>query len=772
MKIKKGVPLFLIILCCLLLFSPLLSAECDNAKNTVTSSITSPQGIATTDFNHDGYPDVVIADSSLNDVLVYYNNGGGSFPYVSQVDSNIGGVKSVSVGDFDQDGYDDIVACGQTSNLCRIYYNEGNLSYSVFSLDTGINAPRDVQVGQLVGDSDLDIVVAIYSDNQIKVYEGRAFTDVITISMTLPTNIKLGDIDSDGDLDILAVSEIDSTVKWFENDGAGGFQERSITDSFYYVADGCIADLNNDGLIDIGVTGYNRTTWYSNNGVEQFSEWNLSFAHNYSSSIVCDDLNNDGFTDMVVSDFFPTDEADITYYKSLGSGYYSPSGWERVAISTTEGHPNHLALDDLNNDGQLDIISSDEGDSKVYWWNSYKCLDIALTTFACGGTHSLFCDNFDYDTPLATTNGWTLLINYYSDLEATPTNNELLMSSIDQWDLTRNLHPTPVHYQTHENVIVKASDVYPVVTHEFEVVEGNDSALVYEVADKNFKLAVSVWLNDTQVFYRNSSEEWVSLGYATENISTVKIVQYLGQDTINLKYSQGIEVPLNSTITNSYYDIIINGDKIGSDILYQDVESYSVSNIGIQKPLAYNQYIIDDLYIYRGFDRNKNTEGPYIVQLEQNATDYYVFLPSGVGEPCEDNSDCQTLFCRSGYCAKKTGGMGCSVNSGCLSNNCVRGSCTRASTWQTIDQTKTELSGNDTQTNNLIALLIMLGVLVALIYFTHGHKSGIIAGTVLFNVLGLFFTIVGWLSAWIIFVVFIVEVLVGFILYISMGGSN
>jgi hypothetical protein len=142
----------------------------------------------------------------------------------------------------------------------------------------------------------------------------------------------------------------------------------------------------------------------------------------------------------------------------------------------------------------------------------------------------------------------------------------------------------------------------------------------------------------------------------------------------------------------------------------------------------------------------------------------------GVDKPCTSDSECISGKCIMGYCAAKMGGEACLNDYECLSGFCTNGVCERASLWQNIDSAKDSVAGDDTNTNNLVSLIII--VILTIIPIVYGRNVlSVVVGMGVFFCLTLFFTIVGWLSPFIL-VGCIITLLVGIVLIFMLGGSS
>lgn len=175
------------------------------------------------------------------------------------------------------------------------------------------------------------------------------------------------------------------------------------------------------------------------------------------------------------------------------------------------------------------------------------------------------------------------------------------------------------------------------------------------------------------------------------------------------------------------------------------------------------EFCLDNYKLYSGILETAQ-------QTQLNGTPYLQ-----VGEKCSVNWECFTGLCNYlGSCDKKGNRAACVNNFECLSGVCRNSFCTKPTLWQLTDTVKTDIVGSDTATNNLMSIVISLviSIIVAVMVFNMG--AGIIgaaAGGMVFVLALFFFTMVGWLSPFILIGLIIVIILLIMLLFFLGSGG-
>jgi PKD repeat protein len=301
---------------------------------------------------------------------------------------NSGQYNNVYWGDYDNDGFIDILIPGLPNT--RIYRNNGD---NTFTEKTGISLPAvdygSAKWGDYDNDGDLDIVITGATSNfdfkpsnpLTKIYRndgGDVFTEQTGISL-MPlfySSVEWGDYDNDGDLDILINGASGTSPNYnryskiYENNGNNSFTEQSqIVLEGLYRGSVKWVDYDNDGDLDIAMTGAQMETQfntegvfliYRNNGNKTFSGQTVSGItwQESNSSTSWGDFDNDGDLDFIMSA-----RGIMTLYKNVGFNSFEEHFYLRLAFQGAC----YAAWGDYDNDGFLDFIISNPGlDTKIY----------------------------------------------------------------------------------------------------------------------------------------------------------------------------------------------------------------------------------------------------------------------------------------------------------------------------------------------------------------------------------------------------------------------
>jgi gliding motility-associated-like protein len=228
----------------------------------------STEGIKVGDLNGDGKVDILTANYSSNSISFLRNTssvGSISFASVQNFNSH-GSTTSVAIGDIDGDGKNDIIST-PWSGVFKTFINNTSAGSATLSLANPINTnlsgnPWDIQLGDLDGDGDLDLV---FMSGAIIIYRNNSTPGTINYGAPITLGgsgykIKLADIDGDGKLDILSQSG-QSLIIYKNVFTTGTLSSSSFVSSTYPTginevefSTPFVGDFNNDSKLDIGRT--------------------------------------------------------------------------------------------------------------------------------------------------------------------------------------------------------------------------------------------------------------------------------------------------------------------------------------------------------------------------------------------------------------------------------------------------------------------------------------------------------------------------------------
>jgi hypothetical protein len=334
------------------------------------------------DMDNDGDLDIVSA-SDEDEIIAWYENDGATNPSWSQSDiynDDDGWPSRVYIGDMDGDGDMDIVSVSYNDDTIAWYENDGNAnpSWSASDIATSADGAYDVFAADMDGDGDMDILSASRLDDTIAWYENNGASDPswtasdIATDADGATSVFAADMDNDGDMDIVSASINDDTIAWYENDGNANpsWTTREIATDADYAESVFAADMDNDGDMDIvSASAYDDTiAWYENNGASDPS-WtasDIATSADYATSVFAADMDNDGDMDIVSASW---EDDTIAWYENTATFSFDPT-WSASDIDTNADGAFSVFAADMDNDGDMDIVSASADDSTIAWYEN------------------------------------------------------------------------------------------------------------------------------------------------------------------------------------------------------------------------------------------------------------------------------------------------------------------------------------------------------------------------------------------------------------------
>jgi len=356
------------------------------------------------DVNNDGYDDFVIGatgdddgGSSAGQTYLLLGRATGLWSmgtdlsmanasFIGENANDNSGYAVSGVGDVNGDGYDDFVigamgdddggnAAGQTYLLlgrATGAWSEGTdlatVEVSFIGEDAGDNSGRAVSgVGDVNNDGFDDFAISATGDDDGGISAGQTYLILGSAtgwgsqldSLYRSSDLILADVDNDGDVDLFhAGSEMtgDGNVIWL-NDGSGVFTslpqlslENGLGIGNESVAGAVAGDLDGDDDPDLLLDAANGNTVYLNDGTGQFFLAASALAS--LDRAVLGDVDGDGDLDLL-------DNGGL--YLNDGSGQWTAAG----VVLTVAGRDNRFG--DLDGDGDIDLLSLGPQDVTVYF---------------------------------------------------------------------------------------------------------------------------------------------------------------------------------------------------------------------------------------------------------------------------------------------------------------------------------------------------------------------------------------------------------------------
>lgn len=361
-----------------------------------------------------------------NGNALYRNRGDGSFEDVTEEAGVAGGQfgMGVAVADYDRDGWQDLYVTSYGRNL--LYRNNGDGTFSDVAAKAGValkgwfthavwfdadgdgdsdlfvssfveyNAAENRFCGDPAGTRQHYCIPRVFKPTPSVLFRNNGdgtFTDISKVSGIASVQGKAfasvaTDINNDGRLDLFVANDTVANFL-FVNRGDARFEEIGLIAGVAYSESGMprsgmgvdAADIDGDGLQDLFVANIDQEMFslYRNNGGNDFTDhsdeirqatrllsgWGLRFF----------DYDNDGDPDLLLANGHPDDLIDVvkplvTYRERML--LFSNTGGKFKNLSDSAGPvfresfpARGLATGDIDNDGDLDVLISNNGDAPL-----------------------------------------------------------------------------------------------------------------------------------------------------------------------------------------------------------------------------------------------------------------------------------------------------------------------------------------------------------------------------------------------------------------------
>ncbi len=307
--------------------------------------------------------------------------------YLVKTDIELAGVYSSNVnwGDYDNDGDLDVLVTGiqySVGSVSKLYRNDGNEVFTLINAGLQNVSSGSSAWGDYDNDGDLDILLTGTTNGYAtgvttKIYQNDGSDTFTDISTTLPA-IYLGsvawvDYNNDGYLDICLSGTTDGTyvnsiTKLYKNNKNSTFTEIDAELPKLYLSSMGWGDYDNDGDVDVLLIGKNGTSTsnrysglFKNNLDGTFTKIDNNIISAYNGSVEWGDYDNDGDLDVLLTGSLGYSSRITRVYRNDNNNIFTSVNPEVPYLVNSSS-----SWGDYDNDGNLDILlTGNNGNSNI-----------------------------------------------------------------------------------------------------------------------------------------------------------------------------------------------------------------------------------------------------------------------------------------------------------------------------------------------------------------------------------------------------------------------
>jgi len=339
--------------------------------------------VTTVDLDQDGLVDLVAADAAANRIVWLRQAPAGRFS--ERAIAEVPGPAHVHPADLDGDGDIDLAVASlgvlfpnnQKIGAVVLLEHDGRGRFAPHVVADKVARVADVRSGDLDGDGDVDLSVALFGYDQgetrwLENTGGWRYTSHLLQELSGVINAEIVDLDGDRDLDLVTlVSQEWEEIYAFVNDGRGTFTPQRLfgaSNEDFGSSWISIADLDRDSDPDIIYSNgdafdyattsgrsWNGVQWLENAGGGRFTYHRIGDVPGASSPQAAD-LDGDGDLDIVVVSAYNNwkDPAaqSLLWLENDGRQHFTVHD-----VASTPTHLLSLGVGDLDGDGRTDLVT-------------------------------------------------------------------------------------------------------------------------------------------------------------------------------------------------------------------------------------------------------------------------------------------------------------------------------------------------------------------------------------------------------------------------------
>lgn len=346
----------------------------------VLAAGTNPISVIISDIDHDGKPDLVVADYSTSSVSVLRNTStAGSASFATGLSFATGSDPfSVGVADIDGDGKPDVVAVNQNDNTISVLRNTssvGSISFAAQVTFSIGNSPNNLSISDIDGDGKPDVAVANYNGSNLSVLRNTSTVGTISFATAVSfatgfqsTSIVAGDIDGDGKPDLAVGNSGNADISVLRNTSIVGTISFATQVTF---ATGTgpfsisIGDIDGDGKPDLAVAndGSSTVSVLRNTSISGTINFATQLTFSTGSEplfVAIGDIDGDGKPDLAVANGQGTSISVLHNTSTSGNISFAA----QVSFATGSS-PYSIGIGDLDGDGRADLVVANEGSNTL-----------------------------------------------------------------------------------------------------------------------------------------------------------------------------------------------------------------------------------------------------------------------------------------------------------------------------------------------------------------------------------------------------------------------